>query len=553
MPERGPRASRTEVVLLVALVIWGLFPVVLLLAHAAHLHARFTGADGLIGADGVLGADQLQYLAWARDAGHHFLASDLFSLEPSGHVYLEPLFTITGGLSRLGLSLPLAYLVWKPIAAVVLLLAAVAWARRFFGDQLGARFAAVTLAVFLYAPLTALFSWTGLGSGSFRFSLYLLGYELLGANKLWGYVPSALGLALVPVALLAVERALDPYLGTDPVRRASGPASPGVSRASPPRVGEVQRRPLIVAALAAALASCLHPWQGVTLVVIFAGLAVWRRFRHAVALAVPAIGAALPLGYYYWLSHSDPAWRLAAKYEVISRLPPLVLLAGFGPLALIAVLGLRRPGEVVIEQALLLWIAACFVTYFANDAFAPHALQGLSFPFAVLAVRGGQRLRVPAAVGAVVVALLTIPGLAYDARKFVRTARSSQIVQYYLPRADARALDWVAAHAPAGGMLAPTPFAVVVPSQTGRAVWVGHGYWSRDYPARAKLVDALFRGRMRPAPARAFVRQTGAVLLIADCKQHGNLARLLKPLIASELHFGCARVYLLRRGRSASR
>jgi hypothetical protein len=362
-----------------------------------------------------------------------------------------------------------------------------------------------------------------------------------------------LGLALVPVALLAVERALDPYLGGEPVRRALGPASPGSARASPPRIGEVQRGPLIVAALAAALASWLHPWQGVTLVVIFVGLAAWRRFHHAVALAVPAIGAALPLGYYYWLGHSDPAWRLAAKYEVISRLPPLVLLAGFGPLALIAALGLRRPGQVVIEQALLLWIAACFVTYFANDAFAAHALQGLSFPFAVLAVRGGQRFRVPAAVGAVVLALLTIPGLAYDARKFVRTARSSQIVQYYVPRSDARALDWVADHAPAGGVLAPTPFAAVVPSQTGRAVWVGHGYWSRDYPARAKVVDALFRGHMRPARARAFVRQTGATLLIADCKQHGNLARLLKPLIASELHFGCARVYLLRPGRSASR
>jgi hypothetical protein len=58
---------------------------------------------------------------------------------------------------------------------------------------------------------------------------------------------------------------------------------------------------------------------------------------------------------------------------------------------------------------------------------------------------------------------------------------------------------------------------------------------------------------MRPGPARTFVRQTGATLLIADCKQHGNLARLLKPLIASELHFGCARVYLLTPGRSTTR
>src|SRR5579859_6373984 len=316
MPDSGPRASRVEVVLLAALAVWAVFPIVLLLAHASATHAIFTGGDGLIGADGVLGADQLQYLAWARDAGTHVLASDLFTFAPSGHVYLEPIFTITGLLWRLGLSLQLAYLLWKPIATVVLFVAAVAWARRAFGRQFGARAAAVALALFLYTPLTALFSWAQLGAGPFRFQLYLLGYELLAANKLWGYVPSAFALALVPVALLAVERALD-HRG--------------------------RRGPLLAAACASLFACWLHPWQGITLVVIFAGLAAWRRDRDSLALIVPAAGAALPLGYYYVLGHTDPAWQLASTYEVIGRLQPLVLLAGFGPLALIAIAGLRRP------------------------------------------------------------------------------------------------------------------------------------------------------------------------------------------------------------------
>src|SRR5207302_1770423 len=83
------------------------------------------------------------------------------------------------------------------------------------------------------------------------------------------------------------------------------------------------------------------------------------------------------------------------------------------------------------------------------------------------------------------------------------TARSDKLVQYYLPPSDARALDWVDRKAPAGGVLAPTPFAAVVPSQTGRAVWVGHGYWSRDYPVQSREVDRLFGGRLAAAPARA--------------------------------------------------
>jgi hypothetical protein len=545
MAQSVPRVTGIEKALLAALAAWGLFPLVLLLVHAGQAHAGFTGADGLIGADGVLGADQLQYLAWARDAGAHGLASDLFSLAPSGHVYLEPIFTVIGGLHRLGLSLAFAYQLFKPVAIVALLLGAVAWARRMFADQLGARAAVVVLSLFLFTPLAALFSWTQLGGGSFRFSLYLLADELLAADKVWGYVPSAFALALVPVALLAVERALDPR-----------PSAPGANRGGAPSAGtRASGRPVIMAALASLVASWLHPWQGITLIVIFAGLFVLQRGRRWFALAVAALGAALPLGYYALLSQTDPAWKLASHYEVIPRLPALVLLAGLGPLALIAALGLRRPRGDVIEQVLLLWIAACLITYFVNDSFAPHALQGLSLPLAALTVRGGQRLRVPWPVGILVIGLLTLPGLAYVARKMVNTARNEKLVQYYLPGPDARALNWVADRAPPGGVLAPTPFALVVPSQTGRAVWVGHGYWSRDYFGRARRVDALFRGRMAPARARAFVTSTGAGLLVADCRHRANLTKPLRPLIGAMHRFGCARVYVLRSAqrRSASR
>ncbi len=537
--------------MLAGLTAWALFPLVLLLVHAGQLHARFTGADGLIGADGVLGADQLQYLAWARDAGAHGgLASDLFSFSQGGHVYLQPMFAISGALYRLGLSLPLAYLLWKAVAIVAMGLAAVAWARRFFADELAARASAVTISLFLCTPLAALYSWTQWASSSFRFSLYLLGDELLAADKLWGYTASAIGLALVPVALLATERALEP--GHESAVTPNGRRGPRPARGRRP----VAVRPLIVAALAALVASWLHPWQGITLGLIYVGLAVVRRLRGWAALAVPAIGAGLPLLYYDLLSHHDAAWRLAGQHEVIARLPAIVLLAGFAPLALIAACGVRRPDGELIEQALLLWVGACFVTYFANDAFAPHALQGLSLPFAVLAVRGWRRLRLPAALGAAAVALITIPGLAFNARKFVRTANSSKLVQYYLPQSDAQALDWVSRHGPPGGVLAPTPFAAVVPSQTGRAVWVGHGYWSRDYPTQARQADRLFGGHLPAAASRAFVASTGAAILVSDCRHPADLSHKLGAAVRAVHRLGCARVYVMKPAqpvRSASR
>src|ERR1700761_4242066 len=227
-----PRVTRGELALLVALLAWGLFPLVLLLAHASSTHTRLTGADGLIGADGELGGDQLQYLAWIRDASSHGLAADLFRLTAIRRVYLQPLFTISGGLYRLGLPLSVAYLVFKPVAIVVLGAGAVAWARRMFGDRSGARAATVALSLFLATPVAAFFGWTHSGTGGLAFPLALLGNELHGADKLWGYAPSAIALGLMPIALLATERALE-------------------GRRAP-------RRTIALAAAAALLASWLH-------------------------------------------------------------------------------------------------------------------------------------------------------------------------------------------------------------------------------------------------------------------------------------------------------
>jgi hypothetical protein len=527
MARRLPSAVAAAAVL--TLAAWAFFPVVLLVVQAGRLHATWTGADGLIGADGVLGADQLQYLAWARSISLNGLASDLFTLGPSGHVYLEPASGIAGGLTAAGVGLVAGYLVVKAAAVLVLGAGAAAWCRRLLPQRRGAQIAAVALALFTVTPATALINWLQLGGARLRFDVYLAGDELLAATKLWGYVPAALSIGLMCGALLALERTL---------------VNGG-------------RRSLALAACAALLCAWLHPWQGITLALIVLGLGALRRRRaETAALLLVLLALALPLAYYGLLEHADAAWRMAARNEQGPRLPASVLLACLAPLLVLALPGLRmpRPGEQPAEQALVLWVPAGLATYWLNGAFATHALEGLMLPLAVLIARGADRvgrMRLPAALGCACVLLLTVPGLAYDARKFVRTSRSG-LVQYALPRSDGEALRWIAAHAPAGGVLAPTPFAAIVPAQSGRAVWVGHGDWSPDYPDRARRVDRLFAGRMRdPAAARAFVRSTGARLLVGDCDHAGGaraLARTLGPLIGRTRRFGCARVYVLRRG-----
>src|SRR5947209_17817972 len=91
-PGRG-RHGALDWAALGVLLAWGVAPMAVMIVHALSTHLRLTGADGTIA------ADQLQYLAWVRDASSHGLAGDLFTLPPSAHVFLHPLFTLSGLLA----------------------------------------------------------------------------------------------------------------------------------------------------------------------------------------------------------------------------------------------------------------------------------------------------------------------------------------------------------------------------------------------------------------------------------------------------------------------
>ena len=155
------------------------------------------------------------------------------------------------------------------------------------------------------------------------------------AGKLWGYVASALGLALVPAAVLASNGRSIPDAGPSPA-----PASPT------PRAA-LARRPPARPLPGSGRRRCWHPGctpgRGSRCIVIFVGLAVWSRLRHAAALARArdrrraAPRLLLPALPRY------SAWHLAAHYEVIPRLSALALLAGFGPARAGRALGVRRP------------------------------------------------------------------------------------------------------------------------------------------------------------------------------------------------------------------
>jgi len=78
----------------------------------------------------------------------------------------------------------------------------------------------------------------------------------------------------------------------------------------------------------------------------------------------------------------------------------------------------------------------------------------------------------------------------------------------------------------------------VVPGRTGRHTLVGDCLWSepRCMP-RSLTADALFLGAMSRRQAQSFVQRSGARFVLASCKPHANLERLLGPMIIAVHRF----------------
>jgi hypothetical protein len=534
---RRPRLSRglaPEAWPVALFVLWALLPLAILFVHVAGSAEIGSGGRVFNGADQLDVVDQLQYLAWVRDAGQHVLISNQFDLAPSAHVYLHPMFALSGLAWRAGASLQLAYLAWRPIALAVIIIGFLAYVRRTVGPNSWLRATALFVALFFATPAWAISGWGDLGSPRTHFGLDLMGKEMFPGD----YTSLGIVIGLMPLYLLGIERLLD---------------------ASRRRPGRSAAWYVATTAFAGGLTAWIHPWQGLTLLAIVGGLVAWMRpWRRAALLALPVLATAAPLGYYFVLSHADATWHARSIpndyphfgwWFFLTIVPPLLL----------ALPGVRWPAVDVQTRIVRLWPVAALATYFALDrSWFYQAYVGISLPLAVLAVTGMSRattrasspawtgLRragLPVALGAVLVASFTVPGSALYVKQL-----HDEASQHFLATGEASALRYLADSPAAGGVLAREPLGSAVPAFAGRKTWVGHPQWTPDWGRRAALADALFRGRFGAAAARRLVEATGARFLLADCHASANLGRLLDRMVTSTRRFGCAVLYQVSPG-----
>ena len=216
------------------------------------LAALATKGRPLSGADGLLAADQLQYFAWIRDASHHLLIGNRFDLAPGDRAFLHPGFAISGGLHDLGLSVPLSYLLWKPVALALTFYGCLRYVRRLLPGR-SQRHTALVLALFAVMPAScALVAWTGWGGKPRQYTFDFISGEMWSGQYLWGYLMTAIAVFLMPLVLLALEKWWTADLAERPVRLLPWCCAGGL------------------------IVTWFQPWQGATLALIVVGVAAWR-------------------------------------------------------------------------------------------------------------------------------------------------------------------------------------------------------------------------------------------------------------------------------------
>jgi hypothetical protein len=503
---------------------------VLALSSLALLVPLATRGRPLSGSDGFFPADQLQYFAWIREAAHHVLIGNLFDLAPVHRVFFHPGYFLSGALAwATGISYPLAFQLWKPLAVVVTFWGALLYVRRLLpaGAQ---RRVALVLVLFAVMPACAIVAWTHWGGRPRQYTFDFISGEMWSGQYLWGYLFTAIAVFLMPLVLLLVES----------WRARRGPAWK-----------------LVLAAVGALLITWLQPWQGATLaliVIAVEALRWWRRSeRPPLWLAAVPVAAALPAIYYFVLARADGAWRLASKANAAGSQPEWhwpwwAIVLTLLPLAAPAALAYRLRAPSWQEQAVRIWpFAALAVFLQPGGTFPYHAYQGLAIPLGILAVQGvastGWRPRGAVVVGCV--ALLVLPGYAHKLQVAKDNVHAGADPYFVFPH-EVDALKSLASDPRPGGVLAPLYSGFFIPYKTGRQVYVGAISWSPHYRARRTAADALFEGRLRGAPARAFVRATHARFLFEDCRKLRDLTADLRPMLEQTERFGCATIWVLK-------
>ncbi len=507
----------------------------------------WTGAVGYV-------FDSMQYLAWIREGADHFFAGNLFQLEPPVRNYINPGLLISSGLSKLGISIPLTYAFWIPVGIALLI-----WVIRRFSNWLElsgwTSVAVVALALLYKFPIARLLE--GHVPVTNVNALTYGGTDAWPVYWSWGFSLTAVSVALLCLGVMRYDQI----------------------RQSPRRVSWS----LMAIAL---FCSWLQPWQGAILLAVIVGGEVIAGIvlkggaglkGRITLLATTVVAGTLPLAYYAILGKVDESWRIngiQANHYVsgVSWWTPFAL---FLPLLAAAAIAYTWRPNNFRDIAIRLWpvvaiaeMLTIHVTKAGNTS--THALKGITFPLAVLAVAGAapffaqlskRSARGSAALATLLIGLLFIPGAVAQIESQVKEMSVNERGgYYYISPNDEKALAWLTTQKGPGGVYASSLYGSMVPWRTDRPTWVGHETWTPRFQSRSYFNENTLNGHL---PTIAFglspadvAKWTGARWVFQDCyhrliqkgKKYATLDSQLDGIAISKHKFDCATIWEIKPG-----
>jgi hypothetical protein len=513
--------------------------------------------DGLSwsGSIGGLAEDTMQYLSWARDSSQHLLASNYYTLAPSSRSYFHPGIAISGLLHRLGVSIPVAYAVWVPVAAAAVCWGAFGFVRENIVEP-GERVVALVLALF-YAFPAWLISSVLPAAQSLTFTAFI-SREPQTLSPMWGYPYSALAVGLTALSLVTYIRAR--------------------------RIGKSFSPALIALVI---LTGWLQPWQGATTIATLVAAELLLRARRFSSLtpATPKssllgptaiVAGMVPLVYYALLGRLDSTF-IESERNLIALVGAerwwMILLAVL-PLLLPALLAARIKVTDVAGLTARVWpvmaiAQALALAQFSIASSPSHALRGVAIPLSVLAVTGTSNLlrsrqhwlRMAAAVTGI--GLFAVIGTVHSERTELNAVFGSGLTaisgRYFLTEDQLNAFGWLADSKLQGGVLGDAgDLGSMVPWRTGRKVWIGHAAWSPKSVGRFDASRVILSGtpcctkQLFGMRSGRFVQATGARFVLVDCfLPINNILAQLGDAVEAVHRFGCVNVVQIRPGTSA--
>jgi hypothetical protein len=287
------------------------------------------------------------------------------------------------------------------------------------------------------------------------------------------------------------------------------------------------------AGLLALSLSLHHTYDLLTVGAVLGGWLLWRLMTRRSLPWTEGAHAALVLGmaapgalYMAWLTRQDPTWREVLAQFVNAGVftpPPLQLLLLLGLPFLLALVGLGDPRRWRAWTPVEAWMGVWFLVHlplaYLPLSFQIHLLNGWQVPIAYWAVRGVERIvrRRPALTfsrGMRWALILSLPANLYLLGWRILDLSRGQ-PPYSLHRDEVAALDWVAAHGCADGVvMAPEPVGAFVPMWTGCRAFLAHWTGTLRFFERREQVRAFYSPAMGEPARRALIERYGITRVI---------------------------------------